>query len=171
MKTIAIDMDGVMADVYAQLFKNHHADFGTSLTLEEVTGKEESIAFPNCRKHVFSEGFFRHAPVIADSQEVVKKLNNRYQVYIVSAAMEFPQSLVEKQAWLNEHFPFIQWQQMVFCGSKKIIKCDIMIDDHFRNLDDCDGRTFLYSQPHNKLADCGRHHRVESWKEIEKLLL
>jgi 5'(3')-deoxyribonucleotidase len=60
---------------------------------------------------------------------------------------------------------------MVFCGSKKIVKADIMIDDHFKNLDHFEGETFLFSQPHNKLNNEHRHRRVSSWNEIEKILL
>ena len=106
------------------------------------------------------------------SQAVVKLLNGRYKIFIVSAAMEFPNSLIEKLLWLNEHFPFISWQQMVFCGSKEIIRADIMIDDHFKNLDFFTGETsLLFTQPHNQLTNSGRHKRIHSWLEIEQLLL
>ena len=60
---------------------------------------------------------------------------------------------------------------MVFCGSKEIIKADIMIDDHFKNLDHFDGETILFTQPHNKLNHNHKHKRVDSWDDIEKLLL
>jgi 5'(3')-deoxyribonucleotidase len=111
-------------------------------------------------------------PVIAGSQQVVADLNRKYDLYIVSAAMEFPKSLTEKQSWLNEHFPFIVWQQIVFCGSKQVISADIMIDDHFKNLDFFKGETsVLYTQPHNVQAPDGRHKRVNNWADIAKLLL
>lgn len=90
---------------------------------------------------------------------------------MVSSAMEFPLSLSEKQAWLSENFPFIQWNQIVFCGSKEIIKADIMIDDYFKNLDYFEVETILFAQPHNQLLDRGKHQRVHSWVEIEKILL
>lgn len=49
---------------------------------------------------------------------------------------------------------------------------DIMIDDHFKNLDHfTGGETLLFSQPHNKMADAGKHRRVDTWQEIERLLL
>ncbi|MBC7890311.1 MAG: 5'(3')-deoxyribonucleotidase [Ferruginibacter sp.] len=171
MKTIAVDMDGVIADVYSQFIKMHAAESGKVFSREEISGRPESEVFPNERKHVNSPGFFRNAPMIEDSQAVVERLNDHYKIFIVSGATEFPNSLMEKQLWLNEHFPFIGWQQMVFCGSKEIIKADIMIDDHFKNLDHFTGETFLFTQPHNKMADPGRHRRVESWQEIERLLL
>ena len=171
MKKISVDMDGVIANVYSQFVRMHAAEFGRLITADEMNGKPEDIAFENALQYVRCPGFFRSAPVIENSQEVLRKLNDQYKIFIVSAAMEFPNSLVEKHAWLNEHFPFISWQQMVFCGSKEIIKADIMIDDHFKNLNFFTGETILFTQPHNKLADALHHKRVESWQEIERLLL
>jgi 5'(3')-deoxyribonucleotidase len=171
MKSISVDMDGVLANVYSQFISMHKAEFGNIVTLEEMNGVSEAEAFVNLRKYVTSPGFFRNAPVMKDGFEVLQKLNDRYKVFIVSAAMEFPNSLAEKHQWLNEYFPFIQWQQMVFCGSKEIIKTDIMIDDHFKNLDYFTGETFLFTQPHNIFANPGKHTRVNNWKEIEQILL
>lgn len=171
MKRIAIDMDGVIADSYAQFIEYHRRETGILKSREETIGISEAAAFPFIRKHILSAGFFRELPVIPGSQEVLQELNNKYELFIVSAATEFPQSLAEKQAWLNEFFPFLGWQQMVFCGWKTIIRADIMVDDHFKNLDHFEGRTYLFNQPHNHLADPGRHTRVHSWKEIAGLLL
>jgi 5'(3')-deoxyribonucleotidase len=171
MQRIAIDMDGVIADVAEQFFRYDAIDFGKRKTMEEVAGRKELDAFPNAWEYIYTKGFFRTAPVIEDSQEIVHKLSESYEVFIVSAATEFPQSLSEKQEWLNEHFPFIGWQQMVFCGLKTIVNADIMIDDHLKNLDYFEGTTFLFSQPHNLSINNSRHKRVHSWKEIGNVLL
>jgi len=172
MQRIAVDMDGVISDTVEQFITWEARETGRRKTIEEVMGKSEIEAFPNIRKYVYSVDFFRTAKVVKDSQEVLRKLYGKYEVFIVSAATEFPQSLSEKQAWLNEYFPFIPWQRMVFCGSKQIVQADIMIDDHFKNLDFFSGSTsLLYTQPHNAYADNGRHKRVNNWQEIAKLLL
>jgi 5'(3')-deoxyribonucleotidase len=171
MERIAVDMDGVLADTTEQFFRYDERDFGRRRTLEEITGKPESVSFPKAREYVRSKDFFRTAPVMIESQNVLSELNKRYEVFIVSAATEFPQSLLEKYEWLAEHFSFITWQQMVFCGSKTIVKADLMVDDHFKNLDHFKGTTFLFSQPHNYLQPAGRHRRVHSWKEIANILL
>ena len=171
MKRIAVDMDGVLADVYEQFFRWDERDFGKRRPLEEVIGVEERKAFPYINDYVYAKGFFRTAPVVKDSFEILKKINENYEVFIVSAAMEFPQSLPEKLEWLNEHFHFLTWHQLVFCGSKKIIEADIMIDDHFKNLDLFAGTTILYTQPHNQVSDAGRHKRADSWLEIASILL
>ncbi|MCG2617120.1 5'(3')-deoxyribonucleotidase [Terrimonas sp. NA20] len=172
MKRIAIDMDGVLADVYHQFFKMDEAEFGQRRKLQDVEGKPEREGFPHIMEYVNTKGFFRTAPLIAGCVPIVKEINQQYDLYIVSAAMEFPLSLPEKLEWLAEHFPFITWQQIVFCGSKQIIRADIMIDDHFRNLDSFTGDTsLLFSQPHNIQSDPGRHQRVNNWEEISKILL
>ncbi|MGC4233342.1 MAG: 5'(3')-deoxyribonucleotidase [Niabella sp.] len=171
MKRIAVDMDGVLADCFEQFVRYEQADLGISKTITDGIGKTEDEAFVNARTYLYQPGFFRNMPVIPGSQEVLYKLNEAYELFIVSSATEFPQSLIEKQEWLNEHFPFINWQQMVFCGKKTMISADIMIDDHFKNLDYFKGRTILFTQPHNQLADAGKHTRVYSWEEISRLLL
>jgi len=171
MERIAVDMDGVLADTTEQFFLFDERDFGRRRTLDEIIGKPESIGFPNARKYVHTKDFFRTAPVMTESQLVLPELNKRYEIFIVSAAVEFPQSLFEKYEWLSEHFPFITWQQIVFCGSKAIVEADIMIDDHFKNLDPFKGQTILFSQPHNLLQHSSKHRRVDSWNEIAGLLL
>ena len=171
MERLAVDMDGVLADVYEQFFRYDEKDFGKRRPLEDVVGVEERKAFPYINQYVYQKGFFRTAPLVEDSRQILEELNKKYEVFIVSAAMEFPQSLPEKLEWLDEHFSFITWQQLVFCGSKTIIDADIMIDDHFKNLDGFPGTTILFTQPHNQLKNEGRHKRANSWKDIATLLL
>lgn len=171
MKTIAVDMDGVLADVYRQFIDMHFQDTGEHLVAEAIRGLKEREAFPLLEKHVHTPGFFENAPLIPGAKEALQVIHERYKVFIVSAATEFPRSLQEKQAWLSRHFPFISWQRMVFCGSKEIIRTDIMIDDHFKNLDAFEGETYLFTQPHNENASPGRHLRVGSWQELARLLV
>lgn len=172
MKRIAVDMDGVLSDTVEQFINWEERETGRRKSMDEIVGKPEIEAFPNSRKYVFTPGFFRTATVVKDSQEILLGLYNKYEVYIVSAATEFPQSLAEKMEWLNEFFPFIPWQRIVLCGSKEIVRADIMIDDHFKNLDHFKGETsILFTQPHNVFADNGPHKRVRDWLEIANILL
>jgi 5'(3')-deoxyribonucleotidase len=119
MQRIAVDMDGVLSDTVEQFTIWEEKETGKRKNMEEIIGKPEFLAFPNSRKYVFTPGFFRTAPVIKDSQEILIRLHEKYEVYIVSAATEFPQSLTEKQAWLNEFFPFISWQRIGFLRIKR----------------------------------------------------
>lgn len=171
MKRLLIDMDGVLADVYAQFIKYEQNETGTAPSLKELTGKLEKEAFKNHDTYVNTPNFFASAMPMPDCIDVMRKLNEAYQIFIVSAAMQFPNSLTEKYNWLNTHFPFLQWTQIVFCGTKEVVYGDIMIDDHFKNLDHFKGQTILYTQPHNSDKPNGKHNRVHNWKEIEAMLL
>jgi 5'(3')-deoxyribonucleotidase len=46
-----------------------------------------------------------------------------------------------------------------------------MIDDHLKNLDNFNGETIMFIQPHNISNTDHKHKKVSSWLEIEKLLL
>lgn len=166
MKQILVDMDGVLADVYAQFQKFEKEETGNTIASDEIVGKTELEAFPNGSKHIQSEGFFRSAPTIPGSIKGLDYLNTHYKVWVVSSATQFPLSLHEKHQWLNEHYPFITWKQMIFCGEKKAVKGDIMIDDHPKNLDPFSGTKILFSQPHNVGTENHLYQRVFNWIEL-----
>ena len=171
MKRVLVDMDGVLADVYHRFFELYAADSGKKLSIQDIIGLKEAEAFPNMSKWVNSPGFFRSMPVMPGSQSGLRVLNENYEVIVISMATEFPASLTDKQLWLNEHYPFISWKNIVFCGSKDLIPADIMIDDHLKNLDHFKGETIMYTQPHNMNISDHRHRRVDSWIQIERLLV
>ena len=169
-KNILVDMDGVLADVYSRFFELHEQETGKRLTVDDVSGLLEAEAFHGQRKWVTTPGFFRSVPVMEGSIQGLQLLNDKYDVIVASMATEFPDSLTDKQIWLHEHFPFITWKQIIFCGNKDLIKADIMIDDHPKNLDLFKGETIMFTQPHNVLVKNPKHKRVNSWNEIEKIL-
>jgi 5'-nucleotidase len=103
------------------------------------------------------------------SQEILEKLNRKYEVFIVSAAMQFPQSLPEKLEWLNEHFDFFTWKQIVFCGSKTVVHGDFMIDDLPHNLEKFNGEKFIFTAPHNKHYN--HFNRLNNWREVGERFL
>ncbi|WP_167398000.1 5' nucleotidase, NT5C type [Pedobacter paludis] len=173
MKRIAIDMDEVIADVIPKFINLYNRDFGVPLDLVIEPGNEVFKQVPQdvnqkWFEYINEKGFFRDLAVIPDSQRVIKALQEKYDVYIVSAAMEFRNSLEDKYDWLAEHFPFIDWQHIMFCGNK-IVEVDVLIDDRIKNFVNFKGRPLLYTSPHNLLIT--EYERVNSWEEIAGLLL
>jgi 5'(3')-deoxyribonucleotidase len=166
-KSIAIDMDGVLANVEPQLVKYYNQVYGENLTLKQIQGMSGLEAFPKdaaTRKMLNLPGFFRDLEVMDGAVEAVKALMKHYEVYIVSAAMEFPLSLYEKYEWLKQHFPFVDWHNIVMCGDKSIISTDYMIDDYCKNLDVFKGKTLMFHAYHN--TNLNHHFRVRSWQEV-----
>ncbi|MDB5012215.1 MAG: 5 nucleotidase deoxy cytosolic type [Daejeonella sp.] len=169
-KTIAIDMDGVLANNelhYINLYEKH---YGIKVPREEMLGRTELEAFPikeAVNNFVLTPGFFRTLPVMEGAVEAVKTLMENYEVYIASAAMEYPLSLSEKYDWLKEHFPFISWKNIIFCGDKSVINTDYLIDDHCKNLDVCAGKALMFTAFHN--VNHNHHTRVNTWEEVVSL--
>ena len=168
-ESIAIDMDGVMADVETHFLNWYNKEYQDKLTHEDLKGKSEAKAFPVkgiIRKYANIPGFFETVPVMDGAVDAVKKLQEKYDVYVVSAAMEFPTSLIEKRNWLKNNFPFINWRNIVLCGNKHIIKTHYMIDDHPKNLDPFKGETLLYEAFHNLKVK--NHSRAKNWDDVLK---
>lgn len=166
-------MDDVIADATGQFILYYEREFGVKIERSVLNGKQEGEGFPDnhsvLRQFPYRANFFRTMKPNAHSQEVLEKLNKKYELFIVSAAMEFPQSLTEKLEWLGEHLPFLSWKQFVFCGSKAVVYGDYMIDDLPHNLEKFNGEKLIFTAPHN--IHLNHFQRLNNWKEVgEKFL-
>lgn len=174
MKRIAVDMDEVLADALAEHLLRYNRDHGEAVTKGELDGKwlwdvVSADRHARLEGYLRSEDFFENLPVVEDSQEVLAKLNEHYEIFIATAAMEFPNSFGPKYRWLRRHFPFIPPMNFVFCGEKSILHADYLIDDSYRHFERFSGKAILFSAPHN--ARVTGFHRVSSWREVEDLFL
>jgi len=170
-KTVAIDMDNVITDIETNWINLYEQEFGVRVDKKDLLGKPEDFAFPDpdkARSLLYKPGFFRNAPVMEGAVEALKELQKDFEIYIVSAAMEFPNSLLEKHDWLAEYFPFISWKNIIFCGDKSVIGTDFLIDDHLKNLDFHKGMPILFTAGHN--INVTKHTRVNNWIEAVELL-
>lgn len=173
MERVIIDMDEVMADTMGEMlswYRKHYdsnvIEYNESGTwLQRLSDEHRKMI----RQRLLSPGYFRHLPVMDNCLEVVEKINRKYELFIVSAATEFPNSLKDKLEWLEEHFPFLTWRQLVLCGDKRMIAGDYMIDDHVRNLVHFKGKAYLYTSIFNRNEDV--YERVNNWKEVAQKLL
>ena len=172
--TIFIDMDEVIADTYGAHIELYNKEFGANLTAEQCMGSEVWQNVPpehqkNVQKHATREGFFINLKPIANSQYIVREISRKYEVYIASAAMQFPNSLREKSEWLDMHFPFLDWRKRILCGDKDILRGDILIDDRSYNLKAFTGQPLLFTSPHN--IHTNGFERVNNWFEVADKLL
>ncbi|MCU6708246.1 5'-3'-deoxyribonucleotidase [Paenibacillus sp. J5C_2022] len=173
MKRIAIDMDEVIADTAVDHLEQFNDRYNDNVTLEELEGTTLVKIRPHRKAEIesyfASETFFRNLKVIEHSQDVIRELQERYEIYIATAAMEVPASFMAKYEWLQENFPFISDQQFVFCGDKSVIHADYLIDDNVKQLRKFTGQGILYTAAHNKYES--GFHRVHDWHEVRELFL
>jgi 5'-nucleotidase len=171
---IAIDMDEVMADALSRHLDLYNRHYSAGVTRAQVHGKYLHEIVPaehqeQVHQFVREVGFFRDLPVMPGCIEVIRELQQRYEIFITTAAMQFPNSLIEKYDWLVQHLPFIPWTHIVFCGDKSIIAADYLIDDHAKNFAGFRGEGILYTAHHN-LHVTG-YRRVADWAEVAALFL
>ena len=164
-------MDEVMADTVAEHLRRYNADFNTDLSPADMDGKwlwqcVPEAHHPALQGYLDEPDFFRHLPVMVESQRVLERLARDHEVFVASAAMEVPRSFAAKYEWVAEHFPFIRPSHMVFCGDKSIVAADFLIDDNPRQLRLFRGRGLMFASPHNRAVK--DWPRFEDWNAIER---
>ena len=173
-KRICVDMDEVMADAVSEHLKRYNREFNEQITLADLEGKwlwdvVDSSRHATLEGYMRSRDFFAVLEVMPEAQRVMAALQEHYEVFIATAAMEVPTSFVAKYEWLGRHFPFISPAHIVFCGDKSILQADFLIDDNPRQLRRFQGQGILYHSHHN-VAVTG-FPRVKNWLDVERMFL
>lgn len=166
-------MDEVISAFSLKCLQLFNAEFHSNYTVKHLHGKllsELDLRFKEkVNDYLAEESFFLELDVMEGSQGALRRLSEQYDIFIVTAAMEFPASLAPKYQWLKKHFPFLNEKHFVFCGDKSIIRADYLIDDTPSNLDAFCGERILFTAPHNRNEN--RFTRLNSWNEVERYFL
>jgi 5'(3')-deoxyribonucleotidase len=170
---LAIDMDEVIADAQSALVSWLGTTYGYAFREEQFEGVRLSALIrpehAQAMEQMLHEGrIFRDYAVMPGSQIAVRRLMERFDVFITTAAMEYPGSCDAKFAWLSEHFPFISPLNIVFCGDKSILATDYLLDDTERHFARFGGTGVLFSAPHNRRASW--RTVVRGWDEAVEYL-
>jgi len=173
-KRICIDQDDVMANTHAKLVQLYLASGEPRYELAHLQEKSfQELLDEGERKAVFGQifepGFFADLAVMPGAQEAIVALQDRYDVFVATAAMEFPKSFREKYDWLARHFPTIHWKNIIFLGDKSILGADYLIDDMPYNLHTFSGKGLLFDGLHNR--DETAYERMMNWTDVTNLLL
>jgi len=172
MKRICVDMDEVLADALGKLIRRYNAEFHERLTVQDMWGNWMVNVLPASRQdrlmaYLQEDDFFEDLDVMPDSQRVVERLSRYYEIFVATAAMEFPKSFGPKFRWLRRHFPYLQPTHFVFCGDKSILHADYLIDDMPRHFERFVGQGILFTAAHN--AKVAAQVRVNNWLDVEDL--
>ena len=171
MQRIAIDMDEVMADTVSHQIAWLQRCLGVTVNrqqlhgrkLREVVSQAEHAALDEWMHHGH---FFADIPLMPGCREVLAQIAQHHEIWVTTAAMDYPRSCDAKFAWLRRHMPFIPKERFVFCGDKSIIHADVLIDDSPRHFERFIGAPLLYDAPHNVHET--RYARVRSWDDISR---
>ena len=182
-KTIMIDMDnvitdGIFLDLINEFLKTNYKllDLNNYYLQELIDDRKEEFW-----NFVKEKNFYEGAELFDGCYEVLEKLNQVYDVYIVTAYLWngtidlSGNNLKNKYYYLREKLPFIPPEKYVFTTNKNLMYFNIRIDDKIENIEKGDVK-ILMNAWHNKKLDSKYLEergiiRVNNWYEIENILL
>lgn len=154
---ILLDMDGVLADFDAALFRDtaHFIDWPqVSLNREHrfCTDVLSSRNAKRVRRFIEETPFFRDLPVIPGAKEGVDAmLSAGWDVWVCSKPLEANATCAsDKMEWIKRHFPELVGK-VILAPKKSMVKGDILLDDAHKPADfhEASWLPVWYPYPHN----------------------
>lgn len=186
-KSIMIDMDEV---IVVGIFSEFLTEFLGEVDFEKlngqnrqdlIRGKEEEFKKIYKYKNLYKNDRGDYIESLPDCVNVVKELNEKYDVYIVTAyvwkenVIDAATNLKNKFEYLHYWFPFIDTNNFIFMSNKTKIKYDIGIDDRTSNLENCNKKLLFTEFRNKKLTDeeleSRKIIRVNNWLDVKRELL
>ena len=186
MKKILIDIDDTIVEGgYLDVLNEY---LGTNYTYNDVEDYFVESLLPEGMLDDYLDYFYKsvnvynYVKIKENAIEVIKKLNEKYEIFICSAYIDkrVPDKCGvithNKHNFLMENLPFLEPKNFIFTSRKDLVECDIKIDDKVSNLKGTGKLKLLVDGYHNQkftekqLRELGIK-RVENWDEIEQILL
>lgn len=164
--TVLCDVDGVVADLHKEWLRRYNEDYNDTLTMDMITDWEiTKFVKPECGSKIFDywkdQTFYAWVDPIPGAVNGVEVLRSRgHRVVFVTSCADG--TVDQKVNWLraqklitNKYGP---GPDFVAASDKGLIRGDVLIDDHLRNLEAApELDTILFDQPWNAHADSERH--------------
>ena len=183
MKTLMVDMDNVITNndftLFLEEFLNKKLDFdkiNVKYRQDVINGKEEEFKYIYEYKNIYEK-----SPLLEGCFEVLKELNNKYDIYIVTSyiwgkdIINPAENLKNKFNYLKEKLPFINPSKYIFTENKKIMHFDIRIDDRLSGLENGNIKLLFSSWSNKNITEDELKKnnviRVNNWYDIKEILL
>lgn len=186
-KSIMIDMDEVIVKCrFPDFLKEFlgEVDFSklSGFNRQELLkGKEEDYSKQYAKRSLYNNDDGSFVLPIENSVEIINKLSEKYDVYIVTSytwsggVVDAGYNLKYKFDYLKHYFPFLNENNFVFLCDKSKMRFDIGIDDRINNLKTCNKKLLFTEFRNENISDDELKQqgviRVDSWKDIEEILL
>ena len=185
MEKLIVDMDDVLCEkgfirmINEFLGTNYEQEDAKSYYINDLIPKDR---IKEWAKWYSNRNTYDYVNIVENAQEVMEKLNKKYDLYIATAYVfrDAPEvsgkTLNDKYNFLMKNFPFIDPHKFIFISNKELLEADIRIDDSPKKLKGEAKLKLLFTAYHNKTMteeDLKKNNfiRVNNWKEVEKILL
>ena len=175
-KIVLCDADDTILNLCTAWIDRMNQKYGTKVKYEDVVDRNISLFFPSQSKEevyapVYEKDFWKQITPVDGCFDVLKKINQFYNLYIVTATNY--QTCDTKIEQILHLFPFLQWSQFIVTEKKQLINGDYLIDDGIHNFYGGKYSGILFDRPHNHFFNhvAAGLVRVHDWKEISQILL
>lgn len=183
MKTIMIDMDNVITNgnftFFLEEFLDKKLDFNkinVKYRQELIEGREDEF------RNIYQfRNLYEDAPLLDGCYDVLKRLNDRFDIYIVTSyiwgedIINPAENLKNKYNYLKKELPFIKPNKYIFTQDKKNMYFDIRIDDRLSGLENGETKLLFNSWSNKSINDDELKSkniiRVTDWNDVEQILL
>lgn len=181
-------MDGTINDFQTQMIDHLH-DAGYRFAKSAlksydmnagILGKDRIPLDPEAQRKAFQqvankEDFWLGLLPLPGSVECLRWLNKKCNLKIVTLPFRFNDKFQDvKITWLEEYYPFIKSEQVIFKKAKWNVPGDIIIEDKPETLEKCMNETdkvvIVVDQPYNKKVKAD--YRIKDWSldQIKKII-
>lgn len=173
---ILFDADDVAENLAQSWINILNERYGTSVSLEDVTDWDISLAFPTLTKDqiygVLQENqLWANLQPIPGAQEYLQRLHDEgHELYMVTAT-DYRTCCVKIERIL-ELFPFLDAEHIIIAHHKQMVTGDVLIDDNPCNLVGGRYLRILFDRPHNRRFNEKKHvmYRAVGWEQVYKLI-
>lgn len=168
-KIIAVDVDLTVVDTLTSWLGWYKKLTGHDINIgEEVEYNIETLMHKHSNPLAFWKlsNLYDNEPVIPEAKNVLDKLNDKYDIIFVSSC--FPEHYESKQFFIQRNFPYNKG--FISTSNKGYIKCDVVIDDYYKYLDQFDDSVikFMIKTDVNKNQTI---YNPVSWNKIYEELM
>ncbi len=175
IKTILVDMDGVLADFDFQFIKIWRERYPGRFQLDQDNRTSSRISddFPSdLRKDVreiyTTPGFYRSLPEIPGA---IKAINDMAQFGIdvwicTSPLLEYENCVLEKYQWIDYHLGKPWTERIILTRNKILVRGDVLIDDcpDISDRDSASWEQILFDAPCNRSISTMKRMTWRTWR-------
>ena len=155
---IAIDVDGVCADLNSEWLRRINDAQGTSFTSDDVTEwdmSKLSVDGFDVYSILRDKDIYRHVAPIPGALEAVNAMRGAGHrvVFVTSCTLgqyDAKERWLVREGFLQDEYTH---RDLVLASDKALVKADLLIDDGLHNVEAFPGKVILIDQPYNRKTD------------------
>lgn len=174
MFTIAVDMDGVIADLHTEWLRRYNEEHDDSVKPGDITKWDMGVFLKpgvNYYKYLQDETLYASVRPIDGALEGIQELRRKdFRVIFASACV--PGTEPQKIRWLRRHKFLLKEDSnandFISLRDKSLVRASVLVDDRPENIESFPGPGILYRAPYN--TTYVTDHIAQDWQEVVQLV-